>query len=60
MKNKPKKSEPKYPLVIRFPKPKGSCRVCGLTICPGARGRKCAAQKATAEEWEELKKTKWV
>ena len=54
------KEKPKYPLIVRFPKPPGSCRVCGLTICPGTRRQKCGAKKATAEEWDALKKTKWV
>lgn len=38
----------------------GACQDCGLQICPGARAGRCAAQKATAEEWDALKKTKWV
>lgn len=38
----------------------GACVSCGLCICPGARGKDCVARKATAEEWEQIQKTKWV
>ena len=42
-------------------KHKGACLSCGLVICPGARGRSCAARRFTEKEWQEIRKIKqWV